>query len=166
MKDRERALELAQTMVALGERAGVRTVAQLTNMDQPLGVAIGNGLEVTESVDVLLGRGPADVTELTLALARDMVALCGLEVDPAQKLADGSAYRVYRDMIAAQGGDPDAEMPVAAQREVIEAPRAGYVTSVDAFAVGIAAWRLGAGRARKEDPVSAAAGGAGPHPRR
>ena len=158
MKTRERASELARTMVALGEGHGVKTVAQLTAMDAPLGRAAGNGLEVTESVEVLTGGGPQDIIDLTLALAREMVALVGLDVDPAEKLADGSAYRVYRDMIAAQGGDPDAVMPVAAQREELVATRDGIVTSIDAFEVGVAAWRLGAGRARKEDAVSTAAG--------
>lgn len=158
MKTRERASELARTMVALGEGHGVKTVAQLTAMDAPLGRAAGNGLEVTESVDVLMGGGPQDIIDLTLALASEMVALVGIDVDPAEKLADGSAYRVYREMIAAQGGDPDAVMPVAAQREELVAARDGIVTSIDAFEVGVAAWRLGAGRARKEDAVSAAAG--------
>ncbi len=158
MKTRERASELARTMVALGEGHGVKTVAQLTAMDAPLGRAAGNGLEVTESVEVLTGGGPQDIIDLTLALAREMVALVGIDVDPAEKLADGSAYRVYRDMIAAQGGDPDAVMPVAAQREELVATRDGIVTSIDAFEVGVAAWRLGAGRARKEDAVSTAAG--------
>ncbi len=158
MKTRERASELARTMVALGEGHGVKTVAQLTAMDAPLGRAAGNGLEVTESVEVLTGGGPQDIIDLTLALAREMVALVGIDVDPAEKLADGSAYRVYRDMIAAQGGDPDAVMPVAAQREELVATRDGIVTSIDAFEVGVAAWRLGAGRTRKEDAVSAAAG--------
>ncbi len=158
MKDHARASELARTMVSLGEAHGVRTVAQLTAMDAPLGRAAGNGLEVTESVDVLRGGGPSDIIELTLALAREMVQLAGLHVDPAEKLADGSAYEVYRQMIAAQGGDPDAVMPVAVQREEIVADREGVVTSLDAFAIGVAAWKLGAGRARKEDPVSPAAG--------
>ncbi|MFI5036364.1 MAG: thymidine phosphorylase [Acidimicrobiales bacterium] len=158
MKDRSRALELARTMVSLGADHRVATVAQLTSMDAPLGRAAGNALEVTESVDVLRGAGPADVRELTLALARLMVGLVGLDVDPAARLDDGSAYATYRRMIAAQGGDPDATLPVAACRDTILATRSGVVQSVDALAVGVAAWRLGAGRARKEDPVSAAAG--------
>ncbi len=158
MKDRESALALATTMVALGERHGVATVAQLTSMDSPLGRAAGNALEVSESVEVLRGGGPGDVRELTLALAREMLDLVGLDADPAAKLDDGSAYGVYRRMISAQGGDPDAEMPLAARRDVVVATRAGVVTRIDALGVGVAAWRLGAGRARKEDPVSAAAG--------
>jgi thymidine phosphorylase len=158
IKEVTQAQELAHTMVRLGLEHGVKTVAQLTPMSTPLGRAVGNALEVTESVEVLRGGGPDDVRDLTLALARLMLELVGLEVDPASKLDDGSAYETYRTMIAAQGGDPDAELPVAALREFAVAPRAGYVHRVDALAVGVAAWRLGAGRARKEDRVSAAAG--------
>ena len=158
IKDHARARELATTMVALGHDHGVATVAQLTSMDEPLGRCVGNALEVTESVEVLRGAGPSDVRELTLALARIMVELVGIDVDPATKLDDGSAYEVYRQMILAQGGDVDATSPVASSRELVVAARAGVVQSVDALSVGIAAWRLGAGRARKEDPVSAAAG--------
>lgn len=158
MKDRQRARALATTMVGLGRHHGVATLAQLTSMDTPLGRAAGNALEVTESIEVLRGGGPADVRELTLALARDMLALVGLEVDPVTCLDDGSAYDVYRRMIQAQGGDPDAVLPVATHRETVVAQRSGVVASVDALAVGVSAWRLGAGRARKEDPVSAAAG--------
>ena len=158
IKEPERARELAATMVALGAEHGVATVAQLTSMEAPLGRAVGNALEVRESVEVLRGAGPSDVRALTLALARLMVELAGLEVDPETKLDDGSAYAVYRQMIRAQGGDPDAELPIAAQRDVVVASRAGFVQSVDAWAVGVAAWRLGAGRARKEDSVSAGAG--------
>jgi thymidine phosphorylase len=158
MKDLDRARELARTMVALGERHGVATVAQLTAMDAPLGRAAGNALEVSESVDVLRGGGPPDIRDLTLALAREMVSLAGLSVDPETKLNDGSAYRVYCEMIRAQGGDPDEEMPLATQRELVLAQRDGYVQQIDAMTVGVAAWRLGAGRARKEDAVSKAAG--------
>ena len=158
IKDLERARELATTMVALGTSHGVATVAQLTNMNAPLGRAVGNALEVSESVDVLRGGGPNDVRELTLALARLMVELVGLDVDPEKNLNDGSAYDVYCHMIEAQGGNSDATLPVAKFRETVLAPRAGIVTSLDALCVGVAAWRLGAGRAKKEDPVSAAAG--------
>ena len=158
MTDYARARELAATMVALGRDHGVRTIAQLTNMDTPLGVAVGNALEVIESVDVLRGGGPADVRELTVALARLMLEATGIDDDPAARLDDGSAYAAYRAMIAAQGGDPDAELHPAAQCTEVLAERAGVVTSVDARAVGVAAWRLGAGRARKEDAVSAGAG--------
>jgi thymidine phosphorylase len=157
-KKLEMGRELATTMVRLGTEHGVSTVAQLTSMNAPHGRAVGNALEVTESVEVLQGRGPADVRELTLNLARIMVGLVGLDVEPADKLDDGSAYAVYRAMIRAQGGDPDAPLPVAACRELVIAQRDGIVQSVDALRVGVAAWRLGAGRARKEDPVSAAAG--------
>ncbi len=158
IKTVERARELATTMVALGTSHGVATVAQLTAMDAPLGRAVGNALEVTESVDVLQGGGPTDVRELTVELARIMLELVDIHVDPASKLDDGSAYAVYREMIEAQGGDPDAPMPVAAVRRDVLASYDGVVESIDALRVGIASWRLGAGRARKEDPVSAAAG--------
>ncbi|MBW4078480.1 MAG: thymidine phosphorylase [Acidobacteria bacterium] len=158
IKTHDRARELAQTMVSLGTSHGVATVAQLTSMNQPLGRAVGNALEVTESVDVLQGGGPGDVRELTLGLARIMLELVGLDVDPASKLDDGSAYATYRMMIEAQGGDPDAKMVEGACKDIVLAPQEGIIQSVDALDVGIAAWRLGAGRARKEDPVSAGAG--------
>ena len=158
IKDETQSRLLAETMVAIGRGQGVRTVAQLSNMNAPLGRCVGNALEVRETLDVLHGAGPGDVRELTLALARIMVELAGLDVDPATKLDDGSALATYRDMIRAQGGDPDAELAVATQRETVTATREGVVTSVNSLAVGITAWRLGAGRARKEDPVSAAAG--------
>lgn len=154
----DRALELAHTMVALGAAHGVRTVAQLTAMDDPLGRCVGNALEVRESVDVLRGGGPRDVRELTIGLASIMLELTGIDDDPADRLDDGSAYACYRSMISAQGGDPDAELAVAPLRETIVAERAGIIQSVDALKVGVAAWREGAGRSRKEDPVSASAG--------
>ena len=159
MKDVDQARELAETMVALGTDAGVTTVALLTDMSTPLGRTAGNGLEVAESVDVLAGGGPADVVELTLALAREMLRGAGVDdVDPADRLADGSAMDAWRRMIAAQGGDPDAPMPTARETHVLTAPATGTLSRLDAMAVGLAAWRLGAGRARKEDPVQAAAG--------
>jgi thymidine phosphorylase len=159
MKDAASARELAETMVALGTDAGVTTVALLTDMGTPLGRTAGNALEVAESVDVLAGGGPEDVVELTLALAREMLQAAGVEdVDPADRLADGSAMDVWRAMIAAQGGDPDAALPTARETHVVSAPRDGVLTDLDAMAVGLAAWRLGAGRARKEDPVQAGAG--------
>lgn len=158
IKSVERARELAVTMVGLGRAHGVKTVAQLTAMDAPLGQAVGNALEVTEAVDVLRGNGPSDVRELTVALATLMTELVGLDVNPSLKLDDGSAYEVYKRMIHAQGGDPDVTMPLAALREDVVAPHDGVVESIDALAVGVTAWRLGAGRARKEDPVSATAG--------
>jgi thymidine phosphorylase len=159
MKSAEQAGELARTMVELGTANGVRTVALLTDMSTPLGLTAGNALEVAESVAVLAGGGPADVVELTLALAREMLDGAGLiDADPADALRDGRAMDVWRAMIAAQGGDPLAPLPVAAERHVVTAPSSGVLTRLDALAVGVAAWRLGAGRARKEDPVSAGAG--------
>ncbi len=159
MKTHERAAELARTMVALGEDAGVRTRALLTAMDTPLGLTAGNALEVRESLEVLAGGGPADVVELTVVLAREMLEAAGVRgPDPADVLADGRAMDSWRRMIAAQGGDPDAPLPVAAETHVVVAERSGVLSRLDALAVGVCAWRLGAGRARKEDPVSAGAG--------
>jgi thymidine phosphorylase len=159
MKSLDTARELAETMVALGTDAGVRTVALLTDMATPLGLTAGNAIEVAESVEVLAGGGPADVVELTLALAREMLAGAGVtDVDPADKLADGSAMDAWKAMIRAQGGDPDATLPTARESHVVTVPASGTLTRLDAMAVGLAAWRLGAGRARKEDPVQAGAG--------
>lgn len=159
MKRQADARELAETMVALGQDAGVHTVALLTDMSTPLGLTAGNGLEVRESVEVLQGGGPADVVELTLALAREMLAGAGVsDVDPTDALQDGRAYDVWRRMISAQGGDPDAELPTATETQEVVADADGVLTRLDAYAVGVAAWRLGAGRGRKEDPVQAAAG--------
>ena len=159
MKDEASARELAQTMVALGTDAGVTTVALLTRMDTPLGRSAGNAVEVAESVEVLQGGGPADVVELTLALARAMLTAAGREdVDPADALADGRAHEKWRAMISAQGGDPDAPLPTAEATEDVVAPASGTLTRLDAMAVGLAAWRLGAGRARPGDAVQAAAG--------
>ena len=159
MKSFEQARELAETMVELGAAHKVRTVALLTAMSSPIGHAVGNALEVAESVEVLAGGGPADVVELTLALAREMLEVAGLsDVDPAEALRDGRAMDTWRAMVRAQGGDPDARLPEAAEVEVVRSTVDGYVAGVDALAIGVAAWRLGAGRARKEDPVSAAAG--------
>jgi thymidine phosphorylase len=146
MKRAEHATELARTMVQLGAREGVRTTALLTDMSTPLGVAVGNAVEVAESVEVLAGGGPADVVELTLALAREMVALAGLHVDPAEVLASGRAMDSWRAMVAAQGGDPDAPLPTPRFREIVVADTAGVVG------------RLGAGRARREHDVQRAAG--------
>jgi thymidine phosphorylase len=146
-------------MVDLGTDAGVTTVALLTNMQTPLGLTAGNALEVRESVEVLAGGGPDDVVELTLALAREMLRAAGRDdVDPAERLRDGSAMDVWRRMVAAQGGDPDAELPRARETHVVTAQADGVLTQLDALAVGVAAWRLGAGRARKEDVVQAGAG--------
>ena len=158
MKTQADAREVAEAMVSLGEAHGVRTVALLTGMDTPLGRTAGNALEVNESVETLAGGGPADLVEVTLALAREMVTLAGLDTDPAEVLASGRAMDVWRAMIAAQGGDPDADLPLAPIVETVPAPADGVLSRLDALAVGIAAWRLGAGRARKEDAVSATAG--------
>ena len=159
MKNVDDARELARTMVELGGAHGVRTVALLTDMSTPLGLAVGNAVEVTESVEVLAGGGPADVVELTLALAREMLDAAGLpDADPAAALRDGRAMDAWRTMIRAQGGDPDAPMPTANEVELVTATEDGWVAEVDAYAIGVAAWRLGAGRARKEDPVSIPSG--------
>ncbi|WP_329522360.1 thymidine phosphorylase [Spirillospora sp. NBC_01491] len=160
MKTVADARELAETMVGIGTDHGLRTVALLTAMDRPLGRAVGNAVEVAESVEVLAGAGPSDVVELTVALAREMLAAAGLAdgKDPADALQDGSAMDVWRRMISAQGGDPDAALPVANEAHEVTAPSSGVLTRLDAYGVGVAAWRLGAGRARKEDPVSFGAG--------
>jgi thymidine phosphorylase len=159
MKNERDARTLAETMVALGTAHGVHTVALLTDMSTPLGRTAGNALEVSESLEVLAGGGPEDVVVLTLALAAEMLAGAGLDgVDPADALADGRAMDKWRQMIAAPGGDPDAPLPTARERHVVTAPASGTLVRLDALAVGVAAWRLGAGRARKEDPVQAGAG--------
>jgi thymidine phosphorylase len=159
MKTQESARELAQIMVDLGRAEGVTTVALLTDMSVPLGLTAGNALEVAESVEVLAGGGPSDVIELTVALAREMVAAVGRDDhDPADLLASGAAMDVWRSMIKAQGGDPDADLPVARETDVITAERDGVLQSLDARAVGEAAWRLGAGRTRKEHAVQPGAG--------
>ncbi len=160
MRKRDDATRLAEAMVVIGEANGVRTSALITAMDTVLGRAAGNAIEVTESVEVLSGRtqGVEDLVEVTLALAEEMVSLSGVGGDPSARLADGSALAKWREMVTAQGGDPDAPVPDANQRLSIRAERTGFVTRLDALAVGTAAWRLGAGRSRKEDPVSAVAG--------
>ena len=163
MRELGAARELAGTMVRLGTERGVRTTALLTAMDVPLGRAVGNAVEVAEAIEVLRGGGPEDLVTVTLALAREMLALAGLdaagpETGPAAALADGRALAKFREMVAAQGGDPDAPLPAAAHVQVVPATESGWLRHLDALAVGTAAWRLGAGRARKEDPVSAGAG--------
>jgi thymidine phosphorylase len=159
MKNIDDARDLANTMVDLGTDAGVNTVALLSDMSVPLGLTIGNALEVRESVEVLAGGGPADVVELTIALAREMLAAAGKpDADPEAALKDGRAMDKWRDMVREQGGDPDAPLPVATHQEDVLASASGVLTDVDALKVGVASWRLGAGRARKEDPVQAGAG--------
>ena len=158
MKTVPEAQLLARTLVDIGTAHGVACTALITDMSTPLGRAVGNAVEVAEAVEVLRGGGPADVVALTVALAREMLALAGISVDPAEVLASGEAYEVWARMITAQGGDPSAPLPRPSTVHVVPAPASGVLTSLDAYAVGVAAWRLGAGRARKEDPVQAAAG--------
>jgi thymidine phosphorylase len=159
MSDPEKAKELAHVMVGLGKRAGVKTIALVTAMDIPLGLTAGNALEVRESVEVLAGGGPADIVELTVLLAREMLETVGItNVDPADMLKNGKAMDVWRQMISAQGGDPDAKLPTAKENLVITAPSSGTILSMDAMKVGLAAWRLGAGRSRQGEAVQAGAG--------
>ena len=159
MRDREQAERLARTMVALGEEHNVRTTALVTRMDTPLGLAVGNALEVEEAVAALTGDDPDDLMEVSFALARNMLRLAGITADPREAITSGRAFATYKRMIAAQGGDPDAPLPKAGHvRHALTAPEAGWITGLDALAVGVAAWRLGAGRARKEDDVSHTAG--------
>jgi thymidine phosphorylase len=159
MSDPKKAAELARTMVALGKAAGVKTRALVTAMDIPLGLTAGNALEVRESVEVLAGGGPADVVELTVLLAREMLDAAGIAgKDPAVALKDGSAMDHWRRMISAQGGDPDAPLPVARENQIIKAERTGVVHTMDALKVGISAWRLGAGRSKQGEKVQAGAG--------
>ena len=158
MKDFSKAKQLAETMVEIGNNAGVKTVALITQMETPLGNAVGNALEVSEAIDVLNGKGPSDVIEITLALAKEMLNLAGINKDPAQGLKDGSAFNIWKNMIKAQGGNPDAEIPVAKKKELVLSKQSGYITDLNAYAIGLSAWRLGAGRAKKEDAVSKTAG--------
>ena len=159
MRDESDARELARTMVDLGSDAGVRTVALLTDMSAPLGRTAGNALEVRESLEVLAGGGPADVVELTCALAREMLEASGVhDADVETALADGRAMDAWRAMITAQGGDVDAPLPTAKHVEELRADHDGVVEGLDAMGVGVAAWRLGAGRSRPGESVQAAAG--------
>ena len=160
MSDPLKARELAQTMVALGTRAGVNTRALITAMDVPLGLTAGNALEVRESVEVLAGGGPADIVELTLVMAREMLDAAGIKptMDPADALKNGAAMDVWRQMISAQGGDPDAKLPVAREQYVVTAESSGEIIEMNAMSVGISAWRLGAGRSRQGETVQAGAG--------
>lgn len=159
MKDESMARELARTMVDLGTDAGVNTVALLTDMSAPLGRTVGNALEVRESVEVLAGGGPADIVELTVALAREMLTAAGQpDADVEAALKDGRAMDTWRKMIAAQGGDPDAALPVARHTHELTATEAGVVTGLDALKVGVSGWRLGAGRSRPGEAVQFGAG--------
>lgn len=159
MKTLDRATELAKVLVQLGQDAGVKTSALLTDMSTPLGLKIGNALEVEESLDVLSGGGPADVVEITVALATEMLAHVGLTgIDPRENLSNGKAMDVWRKMIRAQGGDPDAPLPKAKHSHTIYASGSGFINQLDALSVGVASWRLGAGRERKEDSVQFGAG--------
>jgi thymidine phosphorylase len=159
MSDPEKAKELAHVMVGLGKRAGVKTIALVTAMDIPLGLTAGNALEVRESVEVLAGGGPADIVELTVLLAREMLETVGItNVDPADMLKNGKAMDVWRQMISAQGGDPDAKLPTAKENLTVTAQSSGTILSMDAMKVGLAAWRLGAGRSRQGEAVQAGAG--------
>ena len=159
MSDPEKAKELAQVMVELGKRAGVNTVALVTAMDIPLGLTAGNALEVRESIEVLSGGGPEDVVQLTVLLAQEMLNLVGIkDADPAAALKNGKAMDVWRAMITSQGGDPDAKLPIAKENSVVRADKDGTILSMDAMKVGMAAWRLGAGRSRQGESVQAGAG--------
>jgi thymidine phosphorylase len=160
MSDPKKASELARVMVDLGTRAGVKTRALVTAMDVPLGLTAGNALEVRESVEVLAGGGPSDVVELTLVLAREMLDAAGIKqlMDPADALRNGAAMDSWKRMIRAQGGDPDAKLPVAKENVKILADKDGTLSSMDAMSVGIAAWRLGAGRSKQGEKVSFGAG--------
>jgi thymidine phosphorylase len=159
MSDPKKASELAHTMVQLGVDAGVKMRALVTAMDVPLGLTAGNALEVRESVEVLAGGGPADVVELTILLAREMIEAAGIVgKDPAVALKDGSAMDHWRRMVAAQGGDPDAALPVAREQHIVKAANSGIITTMDAMKVGVSAWRLGAGRSKQGEKVQAGAG--------
>ncbi|XVS63784.1 thymidine phosphorylase [Actinosynnema sp. CA-299493] len=158
MKSLDQARALASALVSIGVDHGLRVSALLTDMSVPLGRAVGNAVEVAESVEVLRGGGPSDVVELTVALAEEMLSRAGVSASPREVLASGEAYETWARMIRAQGGDPDAPLPVGRHEHVVTASSDGYLTKLDAYAVGVAAWRLGAGRARKEDPVQPGAG--------
>ena len=158
MTDLDQARQLGTTMIDIGTAHGVRTAAMLTDMNTPLGRAVGNAVEVAEALDVLGGGGPDDIRDLSIAEAEAMLALAGLEADPAKALADGRALDKFREMVRAQGGDPDQPLPASPVLGVVPAPRDGIITRLDAYAVGMASWRMGAGRSRPGEAVSAAAG--------
>ena len=159
MSDPAKARELATVMVEIGKSAGVNIKALITAMDVPLGLTAGNALEVRESVEVLAGGGPADVIELTVLLAREMLQLAGISgVDPAENLKNGKAMDHWRRMIKAQSGDPDAALPIAKENLIISAEQSGTLTRMDALKVGVAAWRLGAGRSKQGEQLQLGAG--------
>ncbi|ANH30029.1 thymidine phosphorylase [Mycobacterium avium subsp. paratuberculosis] len=159
VKTEEQCRDLAHTMVGLGAAHGVPTRALLTDMNRPLGATVGNALEVAEALEVLAGGGPADVVELTLRLAAEMLALAGVgDRDPADTLRDGTAMDRFRRLVAAQGGDLSVPLPIGRHSETVTAPRGGTMGDIDAMAVGLAAWRLGAGRSRPGERVQAGAG--------
>ncbi|MFE9745008.1 thymidine phosphorylase [Saccharothrix saharensis] len=158
MKSLDQARALAEALVSIGVDHGLRISALLTDMSVPLGHAVGNAVEVAESIEVLRGNGPSDIIDLTVALAEEMLSRAGITASPREVLASGEAYETWARMIRAQGGDPDAPLPTAKHKHTVTAPADGYLTTLDAYAVGVAAWRLGAGRARKEDPVQPGAG--------
>ena len=155
----EESRELAQTMVDIGNAEGVRTHALLTDMHTPLGHTVGNSVEVAESLDVLAGGGPSDVVELTLRLAAEMLEVADIDgIDPADTLRDGSAMDAFRALIAAQGGDLSAPLPLGEHTETVTAPASGTMGDIDAMAVAMTAWRLGAGRASPGERVQSGAG--------
>ena len=158
MVDFNDARELAETMVELGENSGMKTVALITSMETVLGKTAGNALDVTESLEVLEGGGPEDLIEVTLALAKEMLELAHVDADPSEMLASGKPREIFEKMVLAQGGDLSKGLPVAEFKKTIKASATGFLSKLDCRSVGIAAWRLGAGRARKEDPVSPTAG--------
>lgn len=159
MREINDARELAKLMVKLGKDAGLNMTAFLTDMNVPLGYAIGNANEVQESLEVLNGGGPADVVELTVTFAREMLALAGMHnVDVEEHLRNGKAMDSWNAMIEAQGGDVNFQSPVSNERYTVYAANDGYVTRQDALSFGVAAWRLGAGRTRKEDVIDHSAG--------
>lgn len=158
MKEISQARQLAETMVQIGNNAGVKTVALLTQMDTPLGMAAGNALEVSESIEVLKGRGPKDLVDLTLILAREMLALANIKIDPKSVIDDGSALKVWEQMVSAQGGDLSKDIEISNDIRIYRAEKSGFITDLDPYKVGLSAWHLGAGRTKKEDQVSKTAG--------
>jgi len=160
MSDPKDAGLLARTMVDLGKNAGVKTRALVTAMDVPLGLTAGNALEVRETLEVLAGGGPSDVVELTLLLANEMLDAAGIKpkVTPEEALKNGMAMDVWRKMIAAQGGDNQAPLPVAKEKMEIKANASGKLLTLDAMKVGVAAWRLGAGRQKQGEVLQLGSG--------